>query len=217
MESFPELDSREAIQGYITTLAEKEGVALDDPKLAAELDKRDKLVSFRSKFHVPTVGELLGGDEAENGVCISVHVCVYVRYSRSLNIILIICAHIGIDTTEDCLYFTGNSLGLQPKGAKELVVASLDKWAKKGVMSHFVDPYPYLPIEDILVEESARIVGAKPLEVITMNGLTVNCHLAMVSYFNMVHCGFNLENVPAVVSGWGRNPRTNASAAGASS
>ena len=70
MESFPALDSREAIQGYITTLAEKEGVALDDPKLATELDKRDKLVSFRSKFHLPTIGELLEGEEVEQGVCV---------------------------------------------------------------------------------------------------------------------------------------------------
>ena len=90
--------------------------------------------------------------------------------------------HTGIDTTDDCLYFTGNSLGLQAKGARDLVVANLDKWAKRALIGHFVDPYPWLPIEDIVVEESAKIVGAKPLEVVAMNGLTVNCHLAMVSY-----------------------------------
>ncbi len=78
------------------------------------------------------------------------------------------------------MYFSGNSLGLQPKGVKDLIVAGLDKWAKRGLYGHFRDPIAWMPIEDILVDESARLVGGKPIEVIPMNGLTVNCHLAMV-------------------------------------
>lgn len=89
--------------------------------------------------------------------------------------------HSGVDAKDECLYFTGHSLGLQPKAARDAVIANLDKWAKKGFVGHFCDPYPWLSIEDILVEESARIVGAKPLEVVSMNGLTTNCHLAMVN------------------------------------
>ncbi len=87
----------------------------------------------------------------------------------------------GVDTSDECVYLTGNSLGLQPKTVKDLILADLDKWAKKGVYGHFRDPIAWLPIEDILVDESARLVGGKPIEVVPMNGLTVNCHLAMVS------------------------------------
>ena len=81
----------------------------------------------------------------------------------------------------DCLYFTGNSLGLQPKCANQLVQGEMDKWAKRGVEGHLAGKFPWYPIEDFLVEESARIVGGKPVEVTIMNTLTVNVHLSMVS------------------------------------
>ena len=89
--------------------------------------------------------------------------------------------HTGVDATEESMYFSGNSLGLQPKAVKQTITADLDKWAKRALNGHFVEPNPWVSIEDILVKESARIVGAEPIEVISMNGLTVNNHLAMVS------------------------------------
>ena len=40
----------------------------------------------------------------------------------------------------ECLYFTGNSLGLQPKTTKEYINRELDDWAEFGVGSNiFVD------------------------------------------------------------------------------
>ena len=69
-EGLPYFDSREAIQSYISSLAQGEGVELDNVHLASALDKRDKLASFRSKFHVPTIGELLEGEEIADGVCV---------------------------------------------------------------------------------------------------------------------------------------------------
>ena len=76
------------------------------------------------------------------------------------------------------MYFNGNSLGLQPKAVKQTIIADLDKWAKRAENGRFVEPYPWATIEDILVKESARIVGAEPIEVISMNALTINCHSA---------------------------------------
>lgn len=67
MTSFPALDSREAVQDYITSLVEEYGMALDDLNLATELDKRDKLASFRSKFHIPMIGELVKEHELQKG------------------------------------------------------------------------------------------------------------------------------------------------------
>ena len=85
------------------------------------------------------------------------------------------------DDAKDCLYFSGNSLGLQPKCANELVQGEMDNWAKRTVEGRFVGKFPWYLIEDFVVEESARIVGAKPIEVTIMNTLTVNVHLSMVS------------------------------------
>ena len=38
---------------------------------------------------------------------------------------------------KDAIYLCGNSLGLQPKEAKEIVEQELNDWAKFGVEGHF--------------------------------------------------------------------------------
>ena len=42
-------------------------------------------------------------------------------------------------------YFCGNSLGLQPKGARAMVEEVLDKWARDAVEGHFLEPAPWMP------------------------------------------------------------------------
>ena len=83
----------------------------------------------------------------------------------------------------EALYLCGNSLGIQPKRTKEVVMEQLDKWADQGVEGHFTEPTPWLTIDDIVVESTARLVGALPSEVVIMNSLTVNLHLMMVSFY----------------------------------
>jgi kynureninase len=39
--------------------------------------------------------------------------------------------------TRELVYFTGHSLGLQPKTVKAAVELELDEWAKYGVEGHF--------------------------------------------------------------------------------
>lgn len=80
-------------------------------------------------------------------------------------------------------YFAGNSLGLQPKKAREYVNEALDDWARFGVEGHFKANKPWLPYHELLTEQAARLVGAKPVEVVVMNTLTVNLHLMMVSFY----------------------------------
>lgn len=82
-----------------------------------------------------------------------------------------------------CVYLTGNSLGLQPRKTREYINAELDDWAKLGVEGHFHARHPWLPYHEFLTEMSARLVGAKPGEVVVMNTLTVNLHLMMVSFY----------------------------------
>ncbi|MEQ6124646.1 kynureninase [Pseudotenacibaculum sp. MALMAid0570] len=81
------------------------------------------------------------------------------------------------------LYFTGNSLGLQPKLTQQYIQQELDDWAKYGVEGHFEAKNPWMPYHEFLTETMAEIVGAKPIEVVVMNTLTTNLHLLMVSFY----------------------------------
>ena len=81
------------------------------------------------------------------------------------------------------VYFAGNSLGLMPKSARAVVVEELDNWAKFGVDAHHAAGTPWYSYYEALREPMARLVGAKPLEVICMNSLTVNLHLMMATFY----------------------------------
>ncbi|QMU66766.1 MAG: kynureninase [Flavobacteriaceae bacterium] len=83
----------------------------------------------------------------------------------------------------DRLYFTGNSLGLQPKITQQYIQQELDDWAQYGVEGHFAAKNPWMPYHEFLTETMAEIVGAKPIEVVVMNTLTTNLHLLMVSFY----------------------------------
>jgi len=81
------------------------------------------------------------------------------------------------------IYFTGNSLGLQPKGAAAALKQELDDWARFGVEGHFQAKMPWFAYHEYFSESLARLVGAKPDEVVAMNGLTTNLHLLLVSFY----------------------------------
>lgn len=83
----------------------------------------------------------------------------------------------------DAIYLCGNSLGLQPKSAKAAIEQELEDWAKLGVEGHFHGKNPWFSYHEFLTEQTARLVGAKPLEVVVMNQLTVNLHLMLVSFY----------------------------------
>ncbi|MFA7326891.1 MAG: kynureninase [Candidatus Kapaibacterium sp.] len=92
--------------------------------------------------------------------------------------------HLPLDSNgNEKLYFTGNSLGLQPKSTREYINQELDDWAKYGVDGHFEAKNPWMPYHEIVTEKLARVVGAKPEEVVAMNSLTANLHFLMVSFF----------------------------------
>ena len=80
-------------------------------------------------------------------------------------------------------YFCGNSLGLQPKGARAHVDEVMDKWARDAVEGHFLEPAPWMPYHALVRDGLASVVGAMPDEVVAMNSLTANLHLMMVSFF----------------------------------
>lgn len=84
---------------------------------------------------------------------------------------------------KETIYFTGNSLGLQPKATQKYIQQELDDWAKLGVDGHFHAKNPWMPYHEKFSKPIASIVGAKPHEVVVMNQLTVNLHLLLVSFY----------------------------------
>src|SRR6218665_132731 len=81
------------------------------------------------------------------------------------------------------VYFLGNSLGLQPKAAKDYMQQILNDWADLGVESFFHGKEPWMDYHDTLTETLAEVVGASRSEVVVMNQLTVNLHLMLVSFY----------------------------------
>ncbi len=84
---------------------------------------------------------------------------------------------------KDCLYFTGNSLGLQPKGVENAILTELIDWRNLGVEAHFKGKNPWFSYHHFLSETLAEVVGAKPIEVVAMNQLTSNLHFLFVSFY----------------------------------
>lgn len=140
----------------ITTLeklASELGCSIVDEKLAIHLDNEDELKHLKQCFHIPAKKDLPATE-------------------KSL-----------INEEDACIYFCGQSLGLQPKKVKEYIDEELDKWAKMGVHGHFIGNRPWALSDECIVDLMAKLVGAKTGEVALMNGLTVNLHLQMLSFY----------------------------------
>lgn len=84
---------------------------------------------------------------------------------------------------KNVIYFTGNSLGLQPKRTKKYVDDVMNDWANLAVEGHFYAEKPWWDYQERFAQPLSKIVGAKPSEVAVMNTLTVNLHLLMVSFY----------------------------------
>jgi kynureninase len=124
---------------------------------ALALDRADPLASLRSQFLIPTLGSMSEAVAALDAP--------------------------KVDANQPCVYLTGNSLGLQPRGVAEALMTELRSWAGMGVEAHTHGPHPWLPYHEELRDNAAKLVGAKPSEVVVMNSLTVNLHLLMLSFY----------------------------------
>ncbi|KYO18057.1 kynureninase isoform X1 [Alligator mississippiensis] len=129
------------------------GCSPADKKLAFHLDEEDELNHLRECFYIPKVNDLPPTDPTL------------------------------VNENEDCIYFCGNSLGLQPKKVKTYLDEELDMWARTGVHGHSNGKRPWILADECIVELMANMVGAHRDEVALMNGLTVNLHLQMLSFF----------------------------------
>ncbi|XP_036714919.1 kynureninase isoform X2 [Balaenoptera musculus] len=124
-----------------------------DERVALRLDEEDKLRHFRECFYIPKMQDLPPID-------------------LSL-----------VNKDEEAIYFLGNSLGLQPKTVKTYLEEELDKWAKMGAYGHDVGKRPWIIGDETILGLMTDIVGANEKEIALMNGLTVNLHLLLLSFF----------------------------------
>ncbi len=83
----------------------------------------------------------------------------------------------------DKVYLCGHSLGLQPRRVARAMEAELEAWKTLGVDGHFEAEPPWVTYHETLREPQAALTGARPIEVVAMNSLTVNLHLLMVSFY----------------------------------
>lgn len=165
---------------------------------AKELDAQDPLRHLQKEFVRPTkqmirkaiTAEPLTNDENETGKkgddvsARSTHVNMSQDSSTPNG-----------DSSNLAMYFCGNSLGLQPKAVRRYVETQLDTWASIGVKGHFQTMESELQLEQpnkirpwqemaaVCSKQMARLVGAQPDEVVTMNTLTANLHLMMASFY----------------------------------
>src|SRR5437762_212182 len=98
---------------------------------------------------------------------------------------------LGVDG-KPLIYLAGNSLGLMPKVARQIVEQELDDWAKLAVDAHLDAATPWYSYHETLREPTARLVGAKPNEVVCMNSLTVNLHLMMATFYRPTKSRFKI-------------------------
>ncbi|WP_371188267.1 kynureninase [Thalassotalea maritima] len=100
--------------------------------------------------------------------------------------------HHPVINNKPVLYFTGNSLGLQPKAIKDYVNEELEQWAQWGVEGHFHSKNPWLSYHELLTPQSAQLVGANNSEVVCMGSLTNNLHLLFVSFYQPTDTRFKI-------------------------
>ncbi len=81
------------------------------------------------------------------------------------------------------LYLCGHSLGAAPREARARVLEELDDWETLAVTGHHASRRPWIGYADLLKSSLARLAGASEREVVAMNGLTVNLHLMMASFY----------------------------------
>lgn len=91
--------------------------------------------------------------------------------------------HIPVANGKKAIYLIGNSLGLQPRSTKSIILEELQDWATLAGEGHVRARRPWVQYHKLSKKYLAAITGAKPSEVVAMNQLTVNLHLMMVSFY----------------------------------
>uniref|UniRef100_A0A0N4ZQT2 Kynureninase n=1 Tax=Parastrongyloides trichosuri TaxID=131310 RepID=A0A0N4ZQT2_PARTI len=142
------------IEGFLNKhLNESKVNNFTEPTFASYLDSLEELKCLRDEFYYPKMATLPHVD------------------------------HSLINKDDDSIYMCGNSLGLLPKATKPIMDRQFKKWAEVGVFGHMDGELPWALGDELLIDDVSQIVGALPSEVGMMNGLTVNLHCLLTSFY----------------------------------
>lgn len=142
-----------------------------DEEYALAADAADPLSHLRDEFHIP---QSVGSSSCQTPPVSDAQ------------------ARAGSENRSEVIYFAGNSLGLQPKGVRGALRQELDDWARLGVDAHFEGTNPWYSYHESVRETGARMLGARPGEVVMMNSLTVNLHLMLVTFYRPTRQRFKI-------------------------
>ncbi len=93
---------------------------------------------------------------------------------------------------KECIYFKGNSLGLQTKTAQDAVLNEMEDWANYGGEGHLHARNPWINYHDLFPKKLQPILGALPEEIVVMNNLTVNLHLLLSTFYRPTQKRFKI-------------------------
>lgn len=93
---------------------------------------------------------------------------------------------------KESIYFSGHSLGLQPRTAQDLVLNEMEDWANYGKEARMHGRKPWAEFHDQFPKRLAPILGALPHEVVAMNQLTTNLHLLLATFYQPTEKRFKI-------------------------
>jgi kynureninase len=70
-----------------------------------------------------------------------------------------------------------------PRATRTMLQAELDAWGGMASEGRFRGTWPWYKHHEWFREPLGRLVGARPIEVVAMNGLSVNLHLMLASFW----------------------------------
>ena len=81
------------------------------------------------------------------------------------------------------VYLNGHVMGLAPLDARDYMLEEIKAWEKLGVSGRYKQKDPWNKYHEKFRSGFAKILGAFPEEIVLMNSLSTNIHLAMVSFY----------------------------------
>lgn len=81
------------------------------------------------------------------------------------------------------VYLNGHVMGLAPLGSRKHLLDEIKDWERLGAKGRYKQKNPWITYHEKFKDSFAKLLGAYPEEIVIMNTLSTNLHLAMVSFY----------------------------------
>ncbi|GAB4162524.1 MAG: kynureninase [Rickettsiaceae bacterium] len=96
------------------------------------------------------------------------------------------------DEGQEPIYLNGHVMGLAPVEAQSYMISEINEWAKKASEKRYEGDNPWYSFHEKLKGSFAKLLGAMPEEIVLMNSLSTNLHLAMISFYKPTKSRFKI-------------------------